>query len=363
MTSSIWNIPPHTKAKHVLLKAYLDQWLPILVQYGPQHKLNRLIYVDGFAGPGIYKGGEPGSPLVALDSVVNSNVISKYGGVVEMVFVESDQRRFATLSEQLNRYRDDPQVESGRVVVEPYQEEFATVLARLIAKSATRDRRMEAMLAFVDPFGFSGVDMRQVTSLLQYPRCELIFNFMVDSVVRFRNHSNSGIQQGILDLFGGDDYLSEFATGGVSYGLAEVFMRKVAELGQFEFVREFKMINERGKNNFIVFATHNIKGLEAMKEAMWKVDPEHGKRFSDIEKNPLFASVPDLRGFKDGIYRKFQGKRVVVGDIENFVIKGDFRVAHLREHALEPLEHDGSIGVERTGKHGYPSDRTWITFR
>ncbi len=57
----VWEIDPHTRAKHRILERYLQAWLPIM-----SSRNERLVIVDGFAGPGIYKGGEPGSPIIEL---------------------------------------------------------------------------------------------------------------------------------------------------------------------------------------------------------------------------------------------------------------------------------------------------------
>ena len=59
--STVWEISPHTVAKHQLLTGYLDAWYPIIAKYN-----KRVAFIDGFAGPGIYKGGEDGSPILAL---------------------------------------------------------------------------------------------------------------------------------------------------------------------------------------------------------------------------------------------------------------------------------------------------------
>jgi three-Cys-motif partner protein len=60
--STIWPIVPHTSAKHTILRTYLDAWFPIM-SWKP-----RVVFLDGFAGPGRYEGGEPGSPIIALES-------------------------------------------------------------------------------------------------------------------------------------------------------------------------------------------------------------------------------------------------------------------------------------------------------
>ncbi|TET39643.1 MAG: three-Cys-motif partner protein TcmP, partial [Dehalococcoidia bacterium] len=62
---TIWAIEPHTEAKHKILRYYLSAWFPILAT-----TQNRLLYVDGFAGPGEFykKDGSlvDGSPIIAL---------------------------------------------------------------------------------------------------------------------------------------------------------------------------------------------------------------------------------------------------------------------------------------------------------
>ena len=44
---TVWSIEEHTKAKHRILRGYLDAWLPIMSAHN-----GRLAYIDGFAGPG-----------------------------------------------------------------------------------------------------------------------------------------------------------------------------------------------------------------------------------------------------------------------------------------------------------------------
>src|SRR4051794_17699157 len=78
---------PHTAAKHLLLRRYLDRWFPILGKYH-----TRINYIDGFAGPGEYEGGEPGSPILALESARHHVENGTLAPNVEInfVFVEAD---------------------------------------------------------------------------------------------------------------------------------------------------------------------------------------------------------------------------------------------------------------------------------
>src|SRR5262245_51017356 len=69
---TLWPLDPHTRCKHLVLKSYLDAWLPILGTWN-----GRILFIDGFAGPGEYEGGEPGSPMIALNALKNHVAQSK----------------------------------------------------------------------------------------------------------------------------------------------------------------------------------------------------------------------------------------------------------------------------------------------
>ena len=46
-TSTIWDLEPHSRAKHEILKRYMQAWVLIL----GQSSFSELVYIDGFAGP------------------------------------------------------------------------------------------------------------------------------------------------------------------------------------------------------------------------------------------------------------------------------------------------------------------------
>ena len=54
--TTTWSLEPHTKGKHLVLQHYMGAWLPILTSWN-----GRVLFIDAFAGPGEYTGGEAGS--------------------------------------------------------------------------------------------------------------------------------------------------------------------------------------------------------------------------------------------------------------------------------------------------------------
>ena len=54
MNTPLWTKDQQTQGKHLILRNYLNGWFPIL---GSSN--GRLLFIDGFAGPGEYDNGEP----------------------------------------------------------------------------------------------------------------------------------------------------------------------------------------------------------------------------------------------------------------------------------------------------------------
>jgi three-Cys-motif partner protein len=60
----------------------------------------RVVYIDGFAGPGKYNMGEDGSPLVVLKAARDHTYPMK--GELVCIFVESDLDRYQYLTSVLD---------------------------------------------------------------------------------------------------------------------------------------------------------------------------------------------------------------------------------------------------------------------
>ena len=86
----------HTRAKHRILRLYLEHWFPILNSRG-----DGLAYIDGFAGQGTYDGGEPGSPIIALQTA--SAYSGKSGFYAHFWFIESDPTHAESLRGEVSR--------------------------------------------------------------------------------------------------------------------------------------------------------------------------------------------------------------------------------------------------------------------
>jgi len=329
---TLWELDPHTKAKHEILRRYLAAWFPIL---GTYH--SRIVYIDGFSGPGRYKNGEPGSPMIAL-GVASSHRMSVTGEIV-FWFIEEREDRLAHLKQELagvpipSHFKVLP--ESGR-----FDEKFGNVLASIEA-----DRNALApTFAFMDPFGFSGIPFTLIERLLGHRRCEVFITFMVDAVNRFLEHPEDKVVQHIVTAFGGDEAVRiAKGSGDRVVKLRELYQSKLA--GVAKYVRFFEMRDRQDRTQYyLFFATNNELGHLKMKEAMWKVDPNGDFRFSDAT-NPaqlvLFEADP-TKLLAAQVRKEFRGRGTITGlDVRVFV---ENRTAYLKKHMTAALKHEEGGG-------------------
>jgi len=99
-----WGRPPHTKAKHDILVAYLHAWFAI---FGQSQRHSRVVVFDGFAGPGRYSEEESGSPVLSLEALLDHNAFPRFSGT-EFVFLfnEFDKARSDSLELVLEEFSE-----------------------------------------------------------------------------------------------------------------------------------------------------------------------------------------------------------------------------------------------------------------
>ena len=109
---------------------------------------------------------------------------------------------------------------------------------------------------------------------------------------------------------------------------------------------------------FLMFGTHHVRGLDRMKTAMWKLDPEQGVLFLGLTSGDplLFEPVPNLDPLRDSLRNRFTGQAISVEDIEEFtILDTDYTSSHYKG-VLKDLEREGFLEsvTERRRAYTYP---------
>jgi three-Cys-motif partner protein len=348
-----WKIDPHTQAKHAILQKYLEAWFPILTS-----KHNRVLIIDGFAGPGEYQGGELGSPLIALN-VVRSHNHEVKSSQIEFFFIEVDTARCTHLRNLLRTIALPP-----HTTYEVFEGKFDEMMQTLLDDFNQPERVNAPMFVFIDPFGFSHTPMSLIASLMQRPRCEVLITFMYEEINRFYEHPSPTIQAEYDQLFGSAAWRSIGKVREPKERLKQtqdLYRHQLQTIGHTQYVRSFRMVNKNNATDYLLFfGTNSLFGMEKMKDAMWVVDRSGAFVFSDVT-NPnqplLFEIQPDLDQLSRLIVNQFVGMLTTVQQVEDFVIgETPFRKAHYKG-VLKDLEYSNKITVlGRKGPKGTFAD-------
>ena len=356
--TTLWPLAPHTGAKHQLLRAYLMAWFPILGSaYG------RVVFIDGFAGPGEYSGGEIGSPLVALEAAAEHPRLARRD--LMFLFIEADTERYKHLASLIEARRSSGLITENvkcSVVHGTFEQAMNSV------RSSLGDDRLAPAFVMIDPFGPSGVPYDVIQWLASYRHTELLISFMYESMSRFLGAPEFAPH--LDSLFGCPDWRNALAIADADRKrtyLRGLFQTQLERTGM-EHVRSFQMLDSGGRTEyFLFFATHHEKGMEVMKDVMWSVDPSGAYRFSDVtdpDQFHLFELGPDYGILRASVVERFADRRAGIAEIERFVtLETPFRKAHLRDGVLKPLEEEEIIEVDgRQRRRTYPRG-SHITFR
>lgn len=339
----LWPLKRHTVAKHQILRWYLDAWLAILGSgtYAKHH----LVLIDGFAGPGRYRGGEKGSPLIMLDAYLEHSAdISAH---CHFYFIEEHQARAQNLRDEATAY-NLPTTCDVEVIGGSFDEEFPSLVDRL----RERFGELPPSFAFIDPFGAGGISVALSTPLLSVPRCELLVYVPVAHLARFVDHPD--LVTTLDTLYGSGVWRRATETNSLEERkriLHDLFLEEVGR--KADLVRSFEITPQVGHNTYyLFFGTNNERGLQRMKDAMWRVDPQGGTQFRDsttVDHPVLFEQKPDLSRLLDLLRAQFDQRWFTIEDAERFTLRSTpFRDnAHLKSPTLRPAEKRGELEVGR----------------
>jgi three-Cys-motif partner protein len=339
-TKTVWPIEPHTRAKHEILRRYLEAWTAILTLGG----FPTIVYVDGFAGPGVYDNGEDGSPIIALKAALKHQATIK--AELRFLFIERDKKRAAQLDACVAALRlpDNFQVQIAPGMT--FEQGFRTYLLDRYKKAS---KAVPPTFAFIDPFGWTGVPFVLVTEILANRSCEVLFNFMYEDINRFIEHPEQ--TKNFDELFGTTEWrgvtpiIEPRARREFLHGL---YVQQLRDEAGARYVRSFEMRNKKDATDyFLFFATNSAKGVDKMKEAMWRVDESGEFRFSDAT-NPnqtlLFTPQPNFDSLRRAIVSQFKGTDASVAEIEDYVLAfTPFRTTQYKKQVLAELERERKI--------------------
>ena len=332
-----WPLRPRTSAKLQILKSYIGAWFQIVGK-----RFDTALYFDGFCGPGVYSGGEDGSPVIAVKEASASCEANQRFRPI-LLFNDNDQKACESVTRQIEMQNVNNRVQ-WHVTNKEFWSYADTITTQL------RGQWTNPMFSFIDPFGIKDTPFSSIEKLLEGERSECLINFMAGWANRFVAHPDLDVAQKVEQLLGGS-YVDQVLKADDRIGtIIQLYQEKLHR--QAPFVKSFLLIDEGNvRDNVLIFCSKNSLGFQKMKEAMWRVDPERGGRFSAREalsfsrgQQNLFGVLPVTHPLKNEIrsFLEHHG-RCEVGELMAWV---DSETGFLRKHArivLTELHAAGEI--------------------
>ncbi|WP_228925347.1 three-Cys-motif partner protein TcmP [Streptomyces sp. DH7] len=320
--------------KHELLRRYLPQFGGMT---GTQSHDKRVVYLDGYAGEGRYKNGQPASGEIALR--VASHLRAKAGLTLECFFSEAQAKSHDRLSEVVQQYR------SRGVRAHAHRGEVDSVLDQVVERAVR-----EPLFLFLDPCGLVLPQDRLVEVLARKrpqkrPATELLMNFSMMAVWRLGGHvrspkGNERSLQRFDDVCGGTWWREYFADAVASRGrngAAEDAIEAVAA----EYARRLEQrtgmvvqsvpVSHSPRQRAVyrlVFATRSPYGLWVFGDAVARARGEWWKELEEREEDALFSLAPDPK--------EVEAKALpeITANLEKLLIRSR-RPVKLVDHTLE----------------------------
>ncbi|MYV41073.1 three-Cys-motif partner protein TcmP [Streptomyces sp. SID1328] len=161
--------------KHAILRSYVVPFASKVGKYAPD---GRVVYLDGYAGPGRYEDGTPGSPALILESAAQ---IAEFRQL-DCYFVERSRNNFRSLSTLVG------EAQKQGLAAHALQGRVEKHLKHVLTAAEGAP-----LFAFLDPFGL-GVSFEALTDLVFGSRTrqgstgrhatEVLLNFNANAVRR-----------------------------------------------------------------------------------------------------------------------------------------------------------------------------------
>jgi three-Cys-motif partner protein len=348
-----WEREEHTKAKHEVLLAFFNKWVSIHSEHFSKRRGGLVRIFDGFAGPGMYTGGESGSPLILLRALcTNPRLHQRWEAVrYELHFVEKDPDRATMLERKLHEFEAAMRNGPGwtdrvrwKVTCGRYED---NVPGTVIGNSA--------LFLFLDPFGYSHAPMTLTQDLIQQPKSDTLIFLPLSFVNRFAGREG---QERAMDRFFGTRAWRDVADGpGRPDALLDLFQKQLRTAG-LKWVLPFRLQpNDPGNVYWIVGGSSHLAGYASIKEGFWNADPVNGQGFTASRSPPAgqetfdFAEAllggPNTAPLLELLRERFNRDTFTVEEAIELTKRSRFLESHLKRATLARAERAGELHVQR----------------
>jgi len=303
----------------------------------------RILFIDGFAGSGEYKGDEEGSPQIAMRALADHS--ADISAQVNFFFIEDKEDRAAHLKDIVDQWRPKLPGKSNVDVTHGTFDETMSVLFDYLDEEKSK---LAPSFVMIDPFGVAGTPMSVVRRIMKNRRCEVYVSLMYEAINRWKTE----LPQHLDDLFGCTDWrdCAEIKDSDQRRScFYQLYEDQLREAGAHHVVH-FDLYKGNRLIYSIFFATCYEKGSDLMKKAIWKIAPEGGYEFKGTTSAQMPLTLePNFKPLMQQLAQEFgDGAWHSIDTIQSFMRsdKTPYHSGQLKTETLKPMEKAGKLEVD-----------------
>ncbi len=279
-----------SQIKAEIVSKYFFVWAKVIIAAQKRYQReNRVAYIDLFAGPGRYRNGALSTPVMILQQALEE---PEFCERLVAIFNDKDEENSASLQNALSslpgieKLKHQPRVHCGEVGEE-------------IVQNFERQKLVPTFL-FVDPFGYKGLSLRLVNSVLKDWGCDCVFFFNYNRISM--GLGNDAVEEHMDALFGKEraDRLRErFRMRSLRPYEREAFIVEEMKCaleemgGRFVLPFRFRNAENTRTTHHLFFVSKAFRGYEIMREIMY-AHSRQDQGVARFEYNPADERWPSL---------------------------------------------------------------------
>lgn len=339
----------NSKVKSLIVEKYFKAWASIVTT---NKRVDRILYLDLFSGPGKYDDGTESTPIKVLKTAIADDNLRNR---LVTIFNDAEPHHCESLREAVaNLERKD----SLKYAPEIYNTEVNQHVAELFAKQT-----LIPTLSFLDPFGYKGLTLPLIQSLLKDwgSDCILFFNYnRVNAAI-----NNPFVETHINKLFGVAkaqelrSKLPAMDTRERELTILEELTKAIKNIGgQYVLPFTFKSDKVHRTSHHLVFVSKHFRGYEVMKDIMANSSSgQSAENVATFEYDPASAKYPTLFAFAapladlgKSLIQQFQGRTMTMQEIYEVHNVGTPFIKKHYQTVLKDLERTGKITAKPSEK-------------
>ncbi len=331
------------KAK--IVSDYFWAWAKVIIPTAKKHG-DRIGYIDLFAGPGRYADGTKSTPLLVLEKAIGDADMRR---MLVTLFNDADPDNIASLEKEIAALPGIEKLKHKPIVRNQIVD---TEVAKFFS-----GRNVIPSFFFIDPWGYKGLSLDLINSVLKDWGCDCVFFFNFNRINM--GVTNEAVAPHLNALFGEQRaealrvLLPTLAPPQRELAIVENLVEALKEKGA-GYVLPFCFKNEQGTrtSHHLVFVTKHPKGYQIMKDIMARESSSAEQGVPSFDYNPaptdpqmklLFELARPLDDLAGMLLERFAGQTLTAGEVFERHNVGTRFIGRNYKDVLRKMEAEGLI--------------------